>query len=308
MLTLTNCLFAIVASFQAARSVSGAGAQDHCVTDACIKPVRDHSLMQREAKTTRAELTFLARRARLATALPDQKGQVFIGIKSAPKSEYRSRRDHLRSSGCLKSIKDAGFSYAFVMGVPMSSGHDLTGHDQGGRDTPEERKNEEALLKEIEEHGDILMLSMRDQYADLTDKLIGVFDFGVHHTNAQYIMEVDDDKCVVPSVLKEIIDNHRNSNKKSELWAGAYLFNGKEYESMKGPTGITAPYFSGNGCMLSRNLARTLIEDDHDHTMLFGIYGTTMDDANLGKWVKFAQEKHHVHVRFVQDSRMLREP
>eukprot|EP00930_Biecheleria_cincta_P059748 TRINITY_DN4546_c0_g2_i1.p1 TRINITY_DN4546_c0_g2~~TRINITY_DN4546_c0_g2_i1.p1 ORF type:complete len:348 (+),score=37.80 TRINITY_DN4546_c0_g2_i1:69-1112(+) len=60
MLTLTNCLFAIVASFQAARSVSGAGAQDHCVTDACIKPVRDHSLMQREVRGLRDELRALS--------------------------------------------------------------------------------------------------------------------------------------------------------------------------------------------------------------------------------------------------------
>lgn len=270
-----------------------------------------HAAQVESAKTGSTEqLTFLARRARLAVRLPDQKGKVFIGIKSAPKSEYKSRRDHLRSGGCLNDLKAAGFNYAFVMGVPMSHGHDLTGHDQGGRDTPEERKNEEALLKEIEDHGDILMLSMRDQYADLTDKLIGLFDFGVHHTNAHYIMEVDDDKCVVPSVVQAVIDQHQKSSSQSkkELWAGAYLFNGKEYGSMKGPTGVTAPYFSGNGCMLSRNLARTLVEDDHDHTVLSGIYGTTADDANLGKWVSFAEEKHAIKVDFKQNGAMLRKP
>lgn len=280
----------------------------------CAQPFEETALLQagRSKRRDRKDSTLLQVNALKEFAGFDIgsviNGEVFIGIKSAPQSEYKSRRDRLRSNGCLKSIRDAGFSFAFVMGVPVQHRHDLTAHDQGGTDTPQERQNEEALMKEIETHRDILLLSMRDQYADLTDKLIGILDFGIHQTNAQYVMEMDDDKCLVPSVLRTIIQNHHESNETGELWAGAYLFSGTEYAQMEGPTGIIAPYFSGNGCMLSRNLARTLVDDDRDHTVLSGVYGTTADDANLGKWVQYAQEKHDLKVVFKSDPSMLSAP
>jgi hypothetical protein len=81
--------------------------------------------------------------------------------------------------------------------------------------------------------------------------------------------------------------------------AGNYKWNGIEYKMMTGVNGLIAPYFSGWCSFLSRKLLEYIVETDWPHTVMVGQYGTTADDANTGKWVQYATEKHGVQVDFV---------
>ena len=55
---------------------------------------------------------------------------------------------------------------------------------------------------------------------------------------------------------------------------------------------------------LSRKLAEILIGPDWITSVLRGAYGTSSDDANLGKMIVRAQKKHNVSVNVVVDQKM----
>lgn len=56
--------------------------------------------------------------------------------------------------------------------------------------------------------------------------------------------------------------------------------------------------------ILSAGLARIIVDTDRVHTALFQRYGTSSEDANMGKWAKYASEKHGLHVEYVADHRI----
>jgi hypothetical protein len=230
---------------------------------------------------------------------------VFVGIKSAPTEKYRSRRQLWRQS-CSSRYKAEGVKYAFFVGVPLSEGHDLTGHNQGGHDTPEERRNEELLRGEADRFTDIRILPMRDSYEDLTDKLIGLLSYSYDSTSASYVVEHDDEFCIDVNVLLNMISTHEARNSSQELYGGNYRFAGTEYDSMRGVNGMTSPFFSGNAVLLSRGLVKTIIDTDYTNTVLAGTYGTTADDANLGRWVQYAERKHNMTINVLSDGGLVK--
>lgn len=73
---------------------------------------------------------------------------------------------------------DAKIGYKFFVGVPIDMGHQLTHHNQGGHDTPHERELEQSLEEEYNEFRDIELLPFRDQYMDITNKLLGILRYG----------------------------------------------------------------------------------------------------------------------------------
>lgn len=235
----------------------------------------------------------------------EERPRVFVGIKSAPRATYRQRRDRFRSQ-CAHAYQTAGISWAFFVGVPIDQRHDLTHHWQGTLDTKHERDEEEQLLDESKQHQDMQFLMFRDQYQDLPDKLLGLLHFGYYQTQADYVMEHDDDFCADPSVVLAVIGQHESRRSGHELWAGYGLWKGTESKLMIGARGTTAPYFSGNGCFVSRGLLKLVVDDDYAHSVMTGFYGTNADDADLGQWVKYAQDTHGVRVDFVVRRSMVR--
>mmetsp|Transcript_36815 Transcript_36815/g.105220 ORF Transcript_36815/g.105220 Transcript_36815/m.105220 type:complete len:293 (-) Transcript_36815:58-936(-) len=233
--------------------------------------------------------------------------RIFIGIKSAPKQEYRERRNKLRQR-CLSAYKEAGLGYAFFVGVPTDPGHDLTTHRQDTVDTPSEREEEERLLNESTALGDMQFLMFRDQYLDLPNKLLGLLRYGYLEAQAAYVMEHDDDMCANVPELLEVIRKHEAEHADQELWAGRCLFQGTEYPVMKGATGMIAKYFSGHGSVLSRGLLRYVVSQDLPRNVLGGFYGTNMDDASLGKWVKHAEEAYRVQIQWVMHPQIIWDP
>eukprot|EP00035_Acanthoeca_spectabilis_P000177 m.71501 g.71501 ORF g.71501 m.71501 type:complete len:120 (-) comp10070_c0_seq4:66-425(-) len=96
-----------------------------------------------------------------------------------------------------------------------------------------------------------------------------------------------------------IVDHHEKDFRDQQLYAGTYHWMGTEYSIMKGPTGIIAPFMSGWCSFLSRELMGFIVDKDWPHTVMVGNYGTTSDDANTGKWVQHAMQKHGIKVRLV---------
>jgi len=232
---------------------------------------------------------------------------MFIGIKSSPLANYRRRRDIWRNSTCAQRYRTAGVEYRFFVGRPLSTGNDRTAHIQGGKDPVEMREAEIALQEESEEFGDVEILAIRDTYMDLSHKLLALLRYGFQRSNARFVGVHDDEYCMDLDVAFNIIEAHDNETgemRGSELYAGTYLWHGDEYESMKGPDGGKAPFMSGSGTIFSRGLLKYILEIDWTHSVLSAIYGTTSDDANGGKWVKYAQEKHGLHVD-IRESQMV---
>ena len=74
--------------------------------------------------------------------LHDYRVRVLVAIKSG----NASRRALWRASDCGSSYAAAGLKYKFFVGVPTRAGHDLSRHNQGGYDYPDERAAERLLL------------------------------------------------------------------------------------------------------------------------------------------------------------------
>ena len=108
----------------------------------------------------------------------------------------------------------------------------------------------------------------RDQYMDLTNKLLGIFRHGYHHTQADYIGEHDDEYCVNPEVMKGMIDKHKSEHPDKEIYGGNYLWKGDEYKAMIGINGMISPYMSGWCSWLSRKLVGYIVVDDWANTVL----------------------------------------
>ena len=209
----------------------------------------------------------------------------FVGIKSG----FVHRREAWRNSSCGRLYKQAKIPYLFFIGVPIVKGHDLTAHSQGAHDTPEERALQKALEQEAYMHRDINLGNYRDQYMDLSLKTLRILQYGLSQTHADYIIVHDDEYCLN-------IDSLRKISHPQYLYAGYYLWQGTEYKIMTGPEGDVSPFFSGALSMLSRDLADIIINVDAFHTVMYGYYGTSSDDSNIGRWVKWAREQHNISV------------
>eukprot|EP00040_Diaphanoeca_grandis_P039878 m.260441 g.260441 ORF g.260441 m.260441 type:complete len:355 (+) comp39941_c0_seq1:57-1121(+) len=235
----------------------------------------------------------------------DEKDRIdmFIGIKSAPGELYAKRRVDWRKSNCAEQYAAAGIQYRFMIGIPMEKGHELFHHNQGAKDTEWERSMASILMAEAEKYGDIEFLPMRDQYMDINNKYLGLMKYAYYFSNAEYLMEQDDEYCMNLDKARNMISKHESAPNPagSELYAGFLLWKGDEYKAMVGINGQVAPYMSGWMSFLSRNLVRMIVVEDWNHSILSSLYGTQMDDANSGKWVAYAMEKHNIQVEMVSD-------
>merc|ERR1712232_1449503 len=103
--------------------------------------------------------------------------------------------------------------------------------------------------------------------------------------------KIDDDWCPSIGVVVDAIKQNDGGPSKAR-YLGQYLWRGDEYPIMLGPDGTKAKFMTGVGFILSRGLAKSMFVDDLVHTLLFAPYGTTSDDANIGKWYDYGQKKH----------------
>eukprot|EP00440_Ansanella_granifera_P007276 gb/GFBE01007882.1/.p1 GENE.gb/GFBE01007882.1/~~gb/GFBE01007882.1/.p1 ORF type:complete len:287 (+),score=74.02 gb/GFBE01007882.1/:1-861(+) len=213
---------------------------------------------------------------------------VFVGVKSAPMEHNQQRRANWRKS-CVPKYQAAGWHYKFFVGMPWDQGHDLTANKLGN-ETELELQMQKDLLKEVEEFQDIVLLPMRDCYQDLSNKLIGLFQHGVHKRKEEYIMEQDDDVCGNVSAIEGVIKRHEKHD------ADSFLYAGRELDDRNITFG---PYYWGMISLVSRGLAEIMFDTDAAHSILTAAYsGSNEDDTNFGLWVKYAMDHHGAKVNF----------
>merc|ERR1711972_544978 len=169
-------------------------------------------------------------------------------------------------------------------------------NSQGQRATQMEADTAKQLQDESDRWGDIVIVPFRDTYRDLTDKVAFLFRYALQQ-GVDNVLKIDDDWCPDMNVVVPVCKQTKTSQAR---YVGQYLWNGDEYEIMKGRDGTKAKFMTGVGFILSAALARVMFYDDLVHTLLFAPYGTSSDDANIGKWYDYAVVKHP-SVQFSRD-------
>lgn len=216
--------------------------------------------------------------------LPLKHGPVVsIYIHSGP--DLRLGREKQRKH-CFPNYKKHNVSAKFVVARPSFDSRAHHAHAQGQQGTTKEHEVSEKLLNESNYYSDILLLQHRDYYRDMTDKMLGYLKYDYTNVQSRYVFKTDDEYCLDIARVLQILDKYKNSSK--ELYIGYYMFKGTEYESMKGPHGEIARFASGAALGISRGLVQNIVDTNWVHSSLYHIYGTSSDDANLGKWIQYA--------------------
>jgi hypothetical protein len=222
----------------------------------------------------------------------------FFGIKSGVSDKYAERRNRWRASDCSDQYAAAGIAWKFFVGAPLDDGHTLFAHQQGAPATETEAQRAVQLRNENAVHGDMRIIPWRDQYMDVSYKLVDQMAYGYWFTNATFIGTHDDEYCLDVPKLRTLAATKLPRDQL--LYAGNYMFSGTEYAMMKGPTGVTAPFFSGWAYFLQRELVDYAVIRSWDRAVLHQDYGTSSDDANMGKWVAHAVDAYGIRVKMAQ--------
>ena len=243
---------------------------------------------------SRLDLTPTSNHAPLSKHAPDNSPLISIYIHSGPallKGRQRQRKH------CFPLYKKYNITSTFVVARPSFDNRSHHAHAQGQHGTTKEHVLSEMLLNESKQYGDILLLQHRDYYRDMTDKMLAYFKHDYTHVKSKYIFKTDDEYCLnIPTILN-ILKKYKDHKK--ELYIGYYLWKGTEYKSMRGPHGEIAPFASGAALGVSRGLIKNIVIDNWDHSSMYHIYGTSSDDANLGKWILYAKQENNIHTEYV---------
>jgi hypothetical protein len=219
-------------------------------------------------------------------------------LAAASKGGFVARQ--AQRTNCFPKYESLGIRVKFVIGIPGLDNDDHTKHIQGNQPPHSEKKMAAEILTESRLHGDMIITPNRDKYQDLNEKVLSLLRHGVA-SGAKYIMKVDDEYCVNFDVAFKHLDEHTAKHDGNELYLGNYHWRGNEYPSMKGADGTILPYMSGWTWALSKKLAYTVAVKNWQHNLLWMAYGTSSDDANLGKWVQHAMKRDHLEVTYVAD-------
>ena len=226
---------------------------------------------------------------------------VYVAIMSSPTvSGYERREAIRRRCGCVYDA--AGIAPKFYVGLPLPwAGADnrrseFFAKKQGSKAAPDAVKTSDAIVAEATREGDVVPLFMWETYAATSAKVAALMRDGA--ASADFVVKVDDDRCVAPKPLHDALAEFSRSRAPGEeLYLGTYLFKGTEYTSMEGYDGTTSPFQAGPTYALSAGLARSIFVADRLHTTFHYKYGTEMEDSNVGKWVRYAKETRGVAVR-----------
>jgi len=149
----------------------------------------------------------------------------------------------------------------------------------------------DSIRRESIEHGNLVILPMRDTYRDLTNKVIFMMRHALEKERAQYVLKIDNDHCPdTRRLLEAITDSMRTTSSEEEdaLYMGDFLFP---------RMGLDPPFFSGAAYVLSSALARAIFFDDDnggegDAALWFISYGSYAEDLNVGRWYEQARARY----------------
>jgi hypothetical protein len=232
--------------------------------------------------------------AQIGTNDLEQPKDTFMIVFTFSKPAGKEARDMQRDF-CQPMYARHGVKHVFAVGKPSFDDRPHNQKIQGQLATEMEVNISKMLMQEHDQYGDLLLTPNRDHYRDMTEKLLSSIRYSLEQ-GADYILKTDDEYCINITEVKRLVEERKKNN--NELYMGIYQFAGDEYESMKGADGTIAPFMSGWVIGLSRKLAKTIVEDGWNHNLLIAPYGTSSDDANLGKWVDWAIRTHNLTVDY----------
>ena len=222
---------------------------------------------------------------------------VYIGYISAVLNA--DKRAAVRER-CGAAYARFGMPFGFYVGAP-DLGPIGWEHrrKQGQRFPAVDVRAAEALSAETALYGDLVLDMVRDNYVDKTAKVDHIFRDGLA-SGAQYIVKSDDDQCVCPSRLLDVLTElHAHRTADEEFYVGEHFWaRGDEYSRMIGTDNKTVAPFMGREYVLSRELARTIFEVDRTHTVLFQPYGHVVERTrtSASSWVAHAAGAHRLKV------------
>ena len=231
-------------------------------------------------------------------ASPKSSPRIFAGILSAALNGGERRMRWRQEWTCGEQLNASGIPYKFIVGWPVDKSTDLTRTQQGVHATDSEAHTAELLRKESLIYKDLHFVNLPDTYLSLQAKTFALMEYG-YSLGAQYVMKMDDDTCIKPHKLVEYLDAYEAKKRQGSpkaLYAGYYQWQGSEYDSMRGRDGAIHPYFSGPFYVLSKDLIQKIIQDDEVNSVLWASYGSYDEDAQMGRWVAFAEDQHNIHV------------
>ena len=226
---------------------------------------------------------------------PSNNNNISMIVFTHSKPAGKEARD-LQREFCQPLYKHHGVRHVFAVGKPSFDERPRDQKVQGQLATDKEVNISNMLMQEHEQYGDLLITPNRDYYRDKSEKLLVSIRYSISQ-GVDYVLKTDDEYCINITEVKRLVAER--SNKTDELYLGVNRFSGKEYNSMKGHNGTVAPFMSGVVFGLSRKLAKVIAEDGWVHNILVAPYGTSSDDANLGKWVDWAIRTHNLTVDYV---------
>ena len=214
------------------------------------------------------------------------------------KAEYQKRRSRWRESPCPASYAASNVTFRFLLAMPAHEMIDPNGHNQGNRASAQEISDMAKLRDENMDHGDVVILSLKDVYSDNALKMLRGLEWAAERgmtSDTSIVIKHDDEYCLRLEVLRDICRTINLAN--SSLYAGHYLWSRAGYESQKALDGSFAPYFSGWLYALSSDLVRDIAHDPK--SVLTAMNVGYMEDLQMGWWVKnqadAADRKRHIH-------------
>jgi hypothetical protein len=206
-------------------------------------------------------------------------------IMAGARAEYQKRRSRWRESTCPASYAASNVTYRFILAMPAHEMIDPNGHNQANRASVEEISDMAKLRDEYRDHGDVVILSLKDVYSENALKMLRGIEWAAERgmtSDTSIVVKHDDEYCLRPEVLGGICRKTNLSN--SSLYAGNYLWSNASYESQKGLDGSFAPYFSGWLYALSSDLVQDIAHDPN--SVLTAMNVGYMEDLQMGWWVK----------------------
>lgn len=102
--------------------------------------------------------------------------------------------------------------------------------------------------------------------------------------------------------VEKILSIAQETSPEEAKYLGYLVSGNHSLELERGPDGSEAPpYMNGPAYLVSLALARAVAIDNGAQSILYMPYGSSTEDANMGKWYEYAKQTHP-HLKFTRET------
>merc|ERR1719174_3195745 len=114
---------------------------------------------------------------------------------------------------------------------------------------------------------------------------------------AKFIVKMDDDMCIFVDKFLASVQARRDP---TFAYISNHFWRKMVYPAQQmGVNKDFVPYMSGPIYALTFPLAKLIAFDDNDHSALYPMYGSSSEDADMGRWVRYARKRHNITVAYI---------